>query len=49
MTKDELIVADNICKLIFKVAEEINKLTIEVIKLNERIEDATCYGGRKLK
>jgi flagellar hook-associated protein FlgK len=30
------------------IAKEINKLTQEVIKLNERIEDAsTCAGGGK--
>ena len=39
MTMDELTVADNIIKSIFKVCEEIGKLTQEVIKLNERIED----------
>ncbi len=32
-----------------KVSDEINKLTIEVIKLNERIEDATCHGRRESK
>lgn len=48
MTEDELTVADNICKLIHMVVESINNLTIEVIKLNERIEDAStrARGGK---
>jgi hypothetical protein len=46
MTQEELQVASNIIDVLIKVSSEINKLTQEVIKLNERLEDASNRGGK---
>ena len=35
-----------VAKALLEIAKEINNLTQEIIKLNERIEDATSHSAR---
>lgn len=36
-----------VAKALLEIAKEMNKLTQEIVKLNERIEDATSHSARR--